>query len=247
MSCDTVAAPPRWVITGAASGMGLSLARGLAAEGCEIFAWDLHKPPAELAAHHTAIDLTDGEAIGAAAQRLPEGIDVFVHCAGGLFHADSDDPAAAALLLKATALHAGALISCAQAIGPRMKPSGAAIVAVTSVAQDLIYPRTLAYGPSKAALARVIAQLAVDLGPRGIRVNGVAPGAVRTPMTETIWSNPAHAGARLDSIPLRRPGSPDDIAAAIRFLASDAASYVTGCVLPVDGGLRLGLAGRLGT
>jgi NAD(P)-dependent dehydrogenase (short-subunit alcohol dehydrogenase family) len=236
---------PRWIVTGGASGMGLALAREIASEGMDVCVWDIQPPPSGLNLSWTQVDLIKVDSIRTASMAISGEVRVLAHCAGSMFHINSDDSSATELLLKATALHAGALIASSQALKPFMK-RGSAIVAVTSIAQDVIYPRTIAYGPSKAALARVVSQLAVDLGSEGIRVNGVAPGAIRTPMSEAIWTDPEKARHRLESIPLGRAGTPEDIVNAIRFLASDKASYITGCIVTVDGGLRLGLAGRLG-
>ena len=92
------------------------------------------------------------------------------------------------------------------------------------------------YGATKAALVQLTKGLAVELGPRGIRANVVAPGYVVTPMTEAVLAQPDFLGGVLKRIPLQRLAQPDDLAGVVGFLVSDAARYVTGAVIPVDGG-----------
>jgi NAD(P)-dependent dehydrogenase (short-subunit alcohol dehydrogenase family) len=98
-----------------------------------------------------------------------------------------------------------------------------------------------AYGPSKAALVMLVRQLAYEWGPDGIRCNCVSPGTTHTSMTEGTYADPARKSERASHIPLRRIGDPEDLAAAIAFLASSDARYVTGIDLLVDGGLGTSL------
>ena len=105
----------------------------------------------------------------------------------------------------------------------------------------VVYPGTLAYGASKAALRRSIAQLAVELGGVGIRVNGVAPGAIATPLTAPTWADPNFVAQRLAIIPLGVQGKPESISSLVRYLASDEAQYITGETINVDGGVRHGI------
>jgi NAD(P)-dependent dehydrogenase (short-subunit alcohol dehydrogenase family) len=121
-------------------------------------------------------------------------------------------------------------------VGARHMPNGGSMVFVSSMAGVLSIENQTAYGTAKAALNHLVHCMGRELGPRGIRVNAVAPGFVRTPrllkaMSEATWK-------KLDAgVPLGRAADPSDIASAILFLASDMARHVTGVVLPVDGGL----------
>jgi NAD(P)-dependent dehydrogenase (short-subunit alcohol dehydrogenase family) len=101
------------------------------------------------------------------------------------------------------------------------------------------------YNVTKGALITLARSTAIDLGRHGIRANAVAPGVVDTPISELVVHNPDLAPAYLRTIPLGRFGQPDDIAAAVSWLSSDEASYVTGQTLVVDGGQTLGIAGDL--
>jgi NAD(P)-dependent dehydrogenase (short-subunit alcohol dehydrogenase family) len=114
-----------------------------------------------------------------------------------------------------------------------MAKSGGSVVNVASVGGLRPSPLTGAYNISKAGLVHMTRQLALELAPE-VRVNAVAPGVVRTRLSEMLWADEP-AAARMH--PLGRLGTPEDIARAIVFLASDAADWITGVTLPVDGGM----------
>jgi NAD(P)-dependent dehydrogenase (short-subunit alcohol dehydrogenase family) len=116
-----------------------------------------------------------------------------------------------------------------------------AIVCTSSINAWHVEETHAAYNTSKAAVHAIARSAAIDLGPRGIRVNSVAPGVVDTPLAELVVHDPELAPQYLRTIPLGRFGEPRDIANAVLFLASDEASYITGQMLVLDGGQTLGI------
>jgi NAD(P)-dependent dehydrogenase (short-subunit alcohol dehydrogenase family) len=120
-------------------------------------------------------------------------------------------------------------------------PGAASIVNISSVMGLLATPGIISYVATKGALDHLTRGLAVELGPQGIRVNAVAPGFIRTPMFETNHP-PARKEALGRAHPLGRVGHPEEVAAVVAFLCSSQASFVSGAVIPVDGGLTCNLA-----
>lgn len=239
------------LITGAGHGIGRAVAERLAAEGARVVVGDLD----EQAASTVAAALAPTEAVGthldvhatssveaAVALAVAEfgRLDVLVNVAGGSvavpgFESLTDETWNDMLDLNLT----GAM-RCIRAALPhlRARPEGAAIVSVSSVNGLAAFGET-AYSAAKAGLGVLTRNLAVELGPVGIRVNVVAPGTVRT----RVWDGQAGGADRLRPLyPLGRVGEPTDIAAAVAFLASDDAAWITGVTLPVDGGALAGPA-----
>ncbi|NGO67506.1 glucose 1-dehydrogenase [Streptomyces boncukensis] len=247
------------LVTGAGQGIGEAAARRFAAEGARVLVTDREAARAERAAagigeaggtaEPYACDVTDDTAVEAAVARAVHafgGLDVLVNNA----YACHPDPA----LFEATdpahwyedidvTLHGAQ--RCVRAALPRLAaaPDGrGAIVSVGSVNAERHFGNH-AYSAAKAALASLTRTLAVSCAPRGVRVNLVEPGTVRTP----AWESRPHALERAARhYPLGRVGEPGDIAAAIAFLASRDAGWITGVTLPVDGGLLVSNAGLTG-
>ena len=132
---------------------------------------------------------------------------------------------------------------CAQSLVPMMFKSGTgSIVNISSIASQ-VATRVGAYSTSKAGMLGLTHQMAVEWGPRGIRCNSISPGMVRTPLSEVHYQEEGVLEKRTSKIPLRRIGKPDDIANTVAFLSCDAASYINGQDLVVDGGfLKASLA-----
>lgn len=128
---------------------------------------------------------------------------------------------------------------------PHLQQSRGAIVAVAS--QSGVHPHRLtgAYSSAKAALIMLARQMALEWGEYGIRVNSISPGMIMTPMTRPIYADAEIARRRREIVPLHRIGAPEDVAAIIHFLISDANRYITGENIMVDGGLTLSVLDRI--
>jgi glucose 1-dehydrogenase len=119
----------------------------------------------------------------------------------------------------------------------RASSRGGRIINISSVHEEIPFPNFAAYCASKGGLKMLTRNLAVELGPLGITVNSIAPGAIETPINRKLLNDPAKLRSLLGQIPLGRLGQPDDVAGLAAFLASDDASYATGSTYFVDGGL----------
>jgi meso-butanediol dehydrogenase/(S,S)-butanediol dehydrogenase/diacetyl reductase len=124
----------------------------------------------------------------------------------------------------------------AQATLPLLERSGGSLVAVSSVSGERGDWSQAGYNATKAAVSNFVRSLALDYGPRGVRINAVAPAFTVTDMTRAVADDPAARKVFENRVALGQLAGPDDIAGSVLFLASDAAAYVTGVVLPVDGG-----------
>jgi len=111
------------------------------------------------------------------------------------------------------------------------------IINISSVHEELPFPHFTSYCVSKGGVKMMMRNLAIELGPHGITINNVAPGAIETPINTKLLNNPQQLGALLKNIPLGRLGQPQDVASIVAFLASSDADYVTGTTFFVDGGL----------
>jgi 3-oxoacyl-[acyl-carrier protein] reductase len=229
-----------WLITGGASGIGAAIARSVAADGEDVVAWDINAPSAN-EFEGVQVDITDPAAVASALQNLRRPVHSVVHCAGLSVRTSVLDRELPQKMQRLYDVHVISFARIVQALAPDLVASQGSIIAITSVAMEMVIPGTAAYGPSKAGLDRFVSQLAVELGPQGVRANAIAPGGVATPMTTELWSDPERAAARRSRIPLGRQASVDEIVGVVRFLASPSASYITGSTVWVDGGVRHGI------
>lgn len=235
------------LVTGAAKGIGAAIAARFAAEGERVILADrdaaaLNETAAALGGDHIAIemDLAEDASIAAAFARIATeagGIDVLVNNAA---IADTFKPVAeqtAADLERVLEINLAGAFSCTREALKLMPEGGGAVVNLGSINTFLPFAPRHAYGASKAAVDMLTRCMAAELGPRGIRTATVAPGYIRT---SGVADLEARGLIDIDAIRRRIPmgelGRPDDIAAAVQFLASPAASYVNGAILYVDGG-----------
>lgn len=129
----------------------------------------------------------------------------------------------------------------AQALTRHLRATGrpGRIINISSVHEDVAFPNFAAYCASKGAMRMLARTLAVELGPLGITINNIAPGAIETPINTALLNDPAKLRSLLRQIPLGRLGQPGDVAGVAAFLASEDAAYVTGSTFVVDGGLSV--------
>jgi NAD(P)-dependent dehydrogenase (short-subunit alcohol dehydrogenase family) len=241
-------APPKVaLVTGAARGIGLATAKRFLADGWCVALLDiegellgstvaaLNAPDATLA---LTCDVSDADAIAAAIAAINHRfgrLDALVNNAGVAVFApvletsDADWSRIIAVNLTGPFL-------CTKAAAPLMREhGGGAIVNITSISAVRASTLRSAYGTSKAGLAHLTKQLAVELASLGIRVNAVAPGPVDTAMAKQVHTREIRADYH-DAIPLNRYGLEEELAEAIYFLCSERSSYITGQILAVDGG-----------
>lgn len=227
-------------VTGASRGIGASLAKGLAEAGAQVFGLS-RSGKAAPGIEPIVCDVADLAAvdrafrqIGAKAARL----DILVNSAGISLARTSDEPAAELERFRRTIeTDLTASYACALAARPLLRASGGgAIINLTSINSGRGFPDNPGYVAAKAGLAGLTRALAVDLAADGIRVNSVAPGYVATAMTDASFKDPALNEQRRRHTLLGRWGTPEDVVGAVVFLASDAAAYVTGQEIFVDGG-----------
>ncbi|MCA1402713.1 SDR family oxidoreductase [Bradyrhizobium sp. BRP56] len=241
------ASPKVALVTGAARGIGLAAAKRFLADGWRVALLDIEgkllraavaalKQPDDTLA--LTCDVSDAAGVAAAISAITDRfgrLDALVNNAGiavftpVLETSDADWSRIMAVNLTGPFL-------CTKAAAPVMREhGGGAIVNITSISAVRASTLRSAYGTSKAGLAHLTKQLAVELASLGIRVNGVAPGPVETAMAKAVHTPEIRADYH-DAIPLNRYGLEEELAEAIFFLCSDRASYITGQILAVDGG-----------
>lgn len=235
-------APTRTVlITGGSKGIGLGCARAFAAAGHRVAVTSSSTPVDEPSLLTVKCDVTDPDQVEAAVTQVEDQlgpVEVLVASAGitrdGLLVRMSEDDFEAVLSTNLTATW-----RLAKRVLPKMmKARWGRIVVISSVGAYIGAPGQANYASSKAGLIGLARSIAREYGPRGITANVVAPGPIATDMLDAMPEDKRAAlGAQ---VPVGRIGTVEEVAAAVAFLASDPAAYITGAVVPVDGGLGMG-------
>jgi NAD(P)-dependent dehydrogenase (short-subunit alcohol dehydrogenase family) len=234
------------VITGASSGMGCACARAMSEAGAKVVLVGRDRERLELCAkrcgeHHiVAVDLIDGDS---PRQIVQTTLDAFgaltslLHMAGIFWPGPFVEEPLEDFDMQ-WKVNVRAPYALTQAALPHMKRD-ASVTFVSSIAGQVAFPNSAAYCATKGAIEQLTKALAVELAPAGIRVNAIAPGNIRTPMNEPLRALPGYEDKVNDDTPAGRFGEPEEIAAAIAWLAGPEADYVVGTTLFVDGGMTL--------
>ncbi len=234
------------LITGGTSGIGLSCARNYHDAGAEVIITG-RKPAVgdydvDLSGlSYRQLDVSDRDALFALAESLKK-LDILVNNAGGAqgdeWQADNFDQSINVNL--ASAFHLSS--ACKDLLAASEFPGGASIVGIASMTSYFGFEYTPGYGPAKAGLVQMMKTLGMSWGKLGIRANAVAAGLTRTGLTSFVLDNMQDmVDETLARQGIKRPGTPEDIASAVLFLTSPAASWITGQTLPVDGGFTTGM------
>jgi meso-butanediol dehydrogenase / (S,S)-butanediol dehydrogenase / diacetyl reductase len=241
------------VVTGGGSGIGEAVVRRFFTEGASVVILDANGESAERVATSLGnperawavrLDVSDqaavDKAISDAANRFGR-LDVLVNAAGirgvgTVMDVDAEQ------WRRVHAVNLEGTLYPSQTFARLVSKSGSkgAIVNFSSMAGIMGIPKRASYVSSKHAVSGMTREMAMEVGPLGIRVNAVAPGMIRTPMTEVMFQDAESESAINKVHPVGRAGYPEEVAAVVLFLASDDASFVTGAIVPVDGGYAAG-------
>ena len=234
------------LVTGGTSGIGLACAQGYRDAGADVFVTGRKATQADYdtdleGMHYRQLDVADREALDALANSLTK-LDILVNNAGGSqgneWEADAFDQSISVNLSSVFHLSS----ACKPLLAASTFPGGASVVGIASMTSYFGFEWTPGYGPAKAGLVQLMKTLGMSWGREGIRANAVAAGLTRSNLTSPVLdSMPEMVDETLKRQGLKRTGEPCDIAAAVLFLTSPAASWITGQTLPVDGGFTTGM------
>jgi NAD(P)-dependent dehydrogenase (short-subunit alcohol dehydrogenase family) len=239
------------IVTGGGSGLGLAIARKFTREGIETIivgrdTLKLKNSQDELGphCHPMTCDLSDLSAIPALIEKILEKfgrIDILVNNAGINMKKDFVDVADDEFQLVISTNVCSVFSISREVVRQMLRQGSGSIINISSMAAQYGLPKVIAYSASKTAIDGMTRAMAVELSPKGIRVNAIAPGFIETDMTaKALNSDPERKQKVFSRTPMGYMGKPCDIGEAAFFLVSDAARYITGVVLPVDGGNSIG-------
>jgi NAD(P)-dependent dehydrogenase (short-subunit alcohol dehydrogenase family) len=237
------------LVTGAGRGNGRAIAYGLAQAGAGVVVTDIDLAPAEEtarlitetggAAWAFRLDVSDSEACDALAAKIASeirAISILINNAGILLGGRIDEDGARDRWVKTRQINIDGPYNATAAFLNSLRETKGCIVNVASIQSFVGGVGATAYIASKGAVAQMTKALAVELARYDIRVNAIAPGMIDTAMTSAVQQNDKQLKGLLAHVPMRRMGRPEELVGATVFLASRDASYVTGAILPIDGG-----------
>lgn len=224
------------LITGGTTGIGAGIAATLAQLGAKVIAAGVqsqsHQLPAESAIAVQELDVRDNAAIMSVINELPQ-LDLLVNCAGIISREKEHQ---VDVFENVIDINLTGTLRCCAAAREKLSQSRGCIVNTASMLSFFGGGLVPAYSASKGGIMQLTKSLAIAYATEGIRVNAVAPGWIATSLTQALQDDPLRAEPILSRTPLKRWGTPADVAKAVVFLCSPAASFITGTILPVDGG-----------
>jgi NAD(P)-dependent dehydrogenase (short-subunit alcohol dehydrogenase family) len=236
------------IVTGAGRGNGRAIAQGLARAGAAVVVTDIDLGPAEettrgivengMSAWAFRLDVSDSEACDVLAARVSSEIgpvSILVNNAGILLAGRVDEDGARDRWVRTQRINVDGPYNVTSAFLGSLKVTQGCIVNVASI-QSFVGGVGAGYIASKGAVAQLTRAFSVEFARYGIRVNAIAPGFMDTAMTSAVKENDKHMKGLLAHVPMRRMGRPEELIGATVFLASKDASYITGAILPIDGG-----------
>lgn len=233
------------LVVGGSSGIGNGIAQAFRARGADVHVWGTRATAADYAGEegsdlegltYTSVDVSKPETVAAAPLTFDR-LDCLVLSQGTVIYGGGEFEMEG--FTHVVDVNLGSLMSCATRFRPLLAEKGGTLITVSSTAAFSTTFGNPAYGASKAAAHALTRNLAKAWVRDGIRVNGIAPGLVDTKLTKVTTDNPKRLEGSLRAIPCHRLGTPEDMAGAALFLASDYSSYIYGQTLVVDGGLLL--------
>ncbi|TLQ05469.1 3-oxoacyl-ACP reductase [Pediococcus stilesii] len=235
------------IVTGANSGIGLAQAKAFLEQGAEVIGIDKSVSNMNELFHKKSkfsyinLDVKDSST-QYVLKRLLEGskkLDILLNTAGVLDSYKPIEETSYPEWQKVLDTNVSSMFNLTKAVLPFMNAKGS-IINMASIASEVAGGGGIAYTASKHAVAGFTKQLALDCSERGIRVNGIAPGCIKTPMNADDFKHDAEMAKQVaQDIPIKRWADPEEVASVSLFLASDEASYIQGAIIPVDGGWLL--------
>ncbi len=227
----------RVLVTGGTSGIGLAIGLAFAAHGAMVTVTGATGAEADACQSSpnmtaVALDMQDRAAVNAFIKALPR-LDHLINCAGIIRRGAEHDPEVFDQVLD---INLGGTMRICTLARPILATTKGTIINLASMLSYFGGGLVPAYAASKGGIAQLTKSLAIAYAPDGIRVNALAPGWIETPLTQGLRDDPAGAATILNRTPMGRWGRPQDIAGPALFLASPMAAFITGAVLPVDGG-----------